>query len=223
MRIVDLDFMRPSETRKIVGPFSGLVSRQIPSCQRIAAPTNICGLEVPLAYAPDFYIPENIIGFTGVLNRNPTVYFLSKTHYGHITQVHDMRSNIGRDDIGSNRLYTFGNVSGQLEEKDPGAPMTHTSRSPMTLVSSGSIPPELTHAIMVHSERKAYTPHGPKERWNKDNIPRYYHPGQQPTDKQRADAADNCPTLDFWWTFTGAKHIPHESRLYEITQEIMGT
>jgi hypothetical protein len=30
-----------------------------------------------VAYAPEFYIPENIIGYTGVLNKNPTVYFLS--------------------------------------------------------------------------------------------------------------------------------------------------
>ena len=83
-----------------------------------------------MAYAPEFYIPENIIGYTGVLNKNPTVYFLSATHYGHITQVHDEWRNVGRETIRSNARYTFGNVGDNncLVESDPGAPMSHHSQ-----------------------------------------------------------------------------------------------
>lgn len=117
-------------------------------------------------YEPNFYIPENIIGYTGILQKNPTVYFLSKTQYGHITQVHEEWKNVGREVIYPNATYTFGNRDGvRLFERDAGRPMIHTSRSAMTLVDTGTPPPELTHAIMVHSERKAYhlAPGGQKE------------------------------------------------------------
>jgi len=51
-------------------------------------------------YRPDVYCSTNIIGYTGALHLNPTVYFLSETHYGHITQSHDSSWNIGREIVG---------------------------------------------------------------------------------------------------------------------------
>jgi hypothetical protein len=52
------------------------------------------------AYRPDFYTPENIIGYTGKLHEDPTVYFRNGREYGHITQQHDTADNIGRQLVG---------------------------------------------------------------------------------------------------------------------------
>ena len=54
-----------------------------------------------MAYRADFYIPENIIGYTGSLHKNPTVYFLTDDEFGHITQSHRRADNVGREAVGS--------------------------------------------------------------------------------------------------------------------------
>jgi hypothetical protein len=171
-------------------------------------------------YEPDFYIPENIIGYTGVLSKNPTVYFLSKTHYGHITQVHEDWTNVGREVICLNTQYAFGNRDGKrLFEKDTARAMVHTSRSAMTLIDAGTPPPELTHAIMVHSERKARELVNRKIEYDvsSENVARAKHPGQSPTDAER-EAVQDQPILGFWWTKTAPVQIPPGTRLYALSQ-----
>lgn len=169
-----------------------------------------------MAYAPEFYIPENVIGYTGVLNRNPTVYFLSATHYGHITQVHDEWLNVGRETVRSNALYTFGNVGDGncLVEKDRGAAMSHHSRSPMILVSGGALPPELTHAIMVHSEQKALRLRKSPV-VSKQNVSRRDHPGQQPTDDERSAVRE---LIIFQWERSKATGVPENTRLFALSR-----
>jgi len=56
-----------------------------------------------MAYEPTFYVIENIIGYTGELHKNPTVYFrCSEQHlHGHITQAHKYRDNVGRETVSS--------------------------------------------------------------------------------------------------------------------------
>lgn len=51
------------------------------------------------AYRPDFYTPENIIGFTGKLHESPTVYFRDGDEFGHITQAHQYDWNVGREPV----------------------------------------------------------------------------------------------------------------------------
>ncbi len=167
-----------------------------------------------MAYAPDFYIPENIIGYTGVLNKNPTVYFLSATHYGHITQVHDEWRNVGRETIASNARYIFGNVgdNGALVERDPGV-MSHTSRSPMILVSATTIPPELTHAIMVHAEQKALRL-GAAPVVTAANVSRGLYPGQQPTDEERGAVR---AMIVFRWERGKMTGVPENTRLFALS------
>ena len=63
--------------------------------------------------------------------------------------------------------------------------MSHHSRSPMILVSAGALPPELTHAIMVHSEQKALRL-GASPVITNDNLSRGHHPGQEPGFRQGA-------------------------------------
>jgi hypothetical protein len=170
-----------------------------------------------VAYAADFYTPENIIGYTGALNKNPTVYFLSATHYGHITQVHDVWRNVGRETIESNARYTFGNTGDNscLEEEDTGvSPMYHHSRSPMILVRAGAIPPELTHAIMVHTEKKALRL-GVPTRVTDENRARKRHPGQQPTDEERAAVPE---LIIFRWEQGRGTGIPENTRLFALSR-----
>ena len=168
-----------------------------------------------MAYAPDFYVPENIIGYTGVLNRNPTVYFLSATHYGHITQVHDEWRNVGRETIRPTDRYVFGNVgdNNALVEADYLASLSHESRSPMILVSKSSIPPELTHAIMVHSEQKALRG-AKKPVITRDNLARRFHAGQQPTAAERRAVPE---LIIFLWERGHGRGIPESARLYALT------
>ena len=70
-----------------------------------------------MSYRDDFYIPRNIIGYTGNINNNPTVYFQNGASYGHITQAHDIRQNIGREEVCQAQDYRiFNNVHGTAEE-----------------------------------------------------------------------------------------------------------
>lgn len=170
-------------------------------------------------YAPDFYVPDNIIGYTGVLQKNPTVYFMSKTHYGHITQVHEDWQNVGREAIYPLGQYGFANMvvegSIRLVEEDAARNMGHTSRSPITLMRTGPLPPELTHAIMVHAEKKAreLTSDGLKIKVGDANLARQAHPGQSPTDEERGNAADGQL---FIWT-PSRKAVPSGYRLSALT------
>ncbi|WP_172328023.1 hypothetical protein [Mangrovicoccus sp. HB161399] len=49
-----------------------------------------------MGYRDDFYIADNIVGYTGLPSASPSVYFRKGTTFGRITQVHDLRTNIGR-------------------------------------------------------------------------------------------------------------------------------
>ena len=54
------------------------------------------------AYEEDFYVKENIVGYTGDLKNKPTVYFQRREKdgsitFGHITQQHDDKTNEGRE------------------------------------------------------------------------------------------------------------------------------
>jgi len=171
-----------------------------------------------VAYAANFYIPDNTVGYTGVLSKNPTVYFLSATHYGHITQVHDVWENVGREEIRSNASYEFGNMTdtSSLVEKDSGNNMFHESRSPIILVGAGALPPELTHAIMVHSEQKALRL-GEEPQVTSQNVARGLHPGQQPTDTERSAAG---LLILFHWTRRKSIGVPPETRLHAISQRM---
>ena len=64
-----------------------------------------------MAFKDDFYTKENIIGFTGDLHNNPTVYFKTDDHVGRITQEHFREINIGRHDLYSTNGYRSGNFS----------------------------------------------------------------------------------------------------------------
>ena len=92
-----------------------------------------------MGYRDDFYVIENVIGFTGNIQDNPTVYFMSDKEAGHITQVHDNKKNIGRgmvlatDDYSMKNIYNSDKGIFQLVELI-GDKIIHPSRNPFVAV-----------------------------------------------------------------------------------------
>jgi hypothetical protein len=60
-----------------------------------------------MGYRDDFYVAPNIYGYTGDIERNPTVYFQTDDEHGRITQDHSRRGNIGRDVVKGNEGYSI--------------------------------------------------------------------------------------------------------------------
>ncbi len=78
-------------------------------------------------YRDDFYIVQNIIGYTGNITSNPTVYFKDGYSFGRITQDHPDRDNIGRNKVRVENDYKISNMNGKAEEYYGGT-VRHTSR-----------------------------------------------------------------------------------------------
>lgn len=51
------------------------------------------------AYRADFYARENIVGYTGQLYSQPTVYFRCGEEFGRITQQHENPLEVGREEV----------------------------------------------------------------------------------------------------------------------------
>lgn len=67
-----------------------------------------------MGYRDDFYIPQNIIGWTGDLSDAPTVYFRRVMHgdlfeFGRITQAHVYQNNVGRGRVRNSCGYQIEN------------------------------------------------------------------------------------------------------------------
>lgn len=88
-----------------------------------------------MAYGNDFYVKANIIGYTGDLNDNPTVYFQKGNRFGRITQDHPHANNIGRNRVREYTDYRISNVDGKAQEYYNGS-VRHTSRNSFIAVTS---------------------------------------------------------------------------------------
>ncbi|HUO23133.1 MAG TPA: hypothetical protein VMU59_11510 [Caulobacteraceae bacterium] len=91
-----------------------------------------------MGYRDDFYIVDNIIGYSGSLSDFPSVYFQTKGEFGHITQKHPSSQNVGRSIVQHAAGYKIENVmvKGQLKllESMNGA-VFHESRSTLKRVA----------------------------------------------------------------------------------------
>ncbi len=70
---------------------------------RFVVVKNFKNIEI-MAYGEELYNEKHVIGYTGELGQNPTFYFKrdlggGKISFGHITQHHRLKSNIGREEI----------------------------------------------------------------------------------------------------------------------------
>ncbi len=117
-----------------------------------------------MAYRDDFYIAANIVGYTGQLNNNPTVYFSKQLAdgilYGHITQHHNIADNIGREKLNSHPQYVIQNENhnGMRAVEKRGNNIFHYSRSlfvPMAGLNAGQ-QALLTQAIANFQDMKKY-------------------------------------------------------------------
>lgn len=107
-----------------------------------------------MAYRDDFYIAANIIGYTGDVNNNPTVYFRNGNDFGRITQAHNNPNNVGRNVVRTYADYQIANTGqgGVAQEFYNGA-VQHTSRNPFVPVSDG-VRATLAQAIVNFPDQK---------------------------------------------------------------------
>lgn len=112
-----------------------------------------------MPYEAGFYIAKNIVGYTGDLKNNPTVYFHNRktNQFGRITQDHDHADNIGRARVRIAADYSLrNNRSGTAEEFYNGS-VKHTSRNKFHKlgVFSGSTLKKLRLAIDAFPDAKS--------------------------------------------------------------------
>lgn len=109
-----------------------------------------------MSYEEEFYTPENIIGYTGDFQVNPTVYFKNGNKFGRITQTHADNDNIGRSLVREYTDYRIGNTapSGTAEEYYDGE-VQHVSRHPFVAAQEHSHGKTvLAASILAHTEAK---------------------------------------------------------------------
>lgn len=108
-----------------------------------------------MGYRDDFYKKENIIGHTGTIGENETVYFKKDEEFGHITQDHDFITNIGRETVDSADDYKIeNNKAGKAEEYANGE-VLHKSRNAFVPIEEDERD-TLAEAIARHQNEKAY-------------------------------------------------------------------
>ncbi|MEO0911745.1 MAG: hypothetical protein AAFY59_01960 [Pseudomonadota bacterium] len=120
-----------------------------------------------MGYRDDFYTVKNIIGHTGKIESNPTVYFLHKVadteiYYGHITQSHADGANVGREPVRQTTFYDAGNITvdGKLIYEETVDGFNHQSRSAFTDIRDLSEKQIAVLARAIHNvqEEKTYRP-----------------------------------------------------------------
>jgi hypothetical protein len=120
-----------------------------------------------MTYRDDFYIAPNMYGYTGDLHENPTVYFVTATEHGRITQYHPREANIGRDVVKTTTGYSIGNLpdaNGVLKcieyevcEEHAAFDTMHRSRGPLVLIGPTTSDGDralLSQSIWRHTELK---------------------------------------------------------------------
>ncbi len=100
-----------------------------------------------MGYRDDFYKVENVIGYTGQVQKKPSVYFFDGKEFGHITQYHYIHPNIGREGVTESKGYAIRNEGGASVEYNNGKKI-HTSRNPF--VEKKDIP-ETDLAVLYQS------------------------------------------------------------------------
>ncbi len=139
-----------------------------------------------MAYEDTFYVVENIIGYSGPLYDHPTVYFRdgsgvgqsrNGSRSGHITQLHEIKENIGREHVMDDAGYTIENVVCPWDTEPPnlkgtvtcyekwphyrnpdGSVADHISRTPIKFLDSRPnkhVLAVLSQAIYLFPDEKA--------------------------------------------------------------------
>jgi hypothetical protein len=110
-----------------------------------------------MGYEDGFYIRQYIYGYTGSITSNPTVYFRNGNTFGHITQAHGIKENVGRETKRVAQTYEIINVGDNAQEMVNGRNI-HTSRNQF-ISAAGLKPAELfllSLAISRFTEEKTF-------------------------------------------------------------------
>lgn len=113
-----------------------------------------------MGYRDDFYTVANIVGYTGELNRSPTVYFRHGNETGRITQYHRDIGNVGRNTVRDDPNYVGRNVryhDGSLRWRElwPAySNVPHTSRNALQAYNSPEELALLSVAIYLYPQLK---------------------------------------------------------------------
>ncbi len=124
----------------------------------------------------DLYHKDNIIGYTGDLTDNPTIYFkkehtnnkgiVDSVSFGHITQAHKYDFNLGREKVGKAKTYEIKNNGKKNDKGDITAQeyangvMFHPSRNKFNDVSKNkAMKEQLSNVLDNYMEvKKRYIP-----------------------------------------------------------------
>ena len=97
------------------------------------------------SYGSSFYKPENIIGHTGDITSNPTVYYQDGDRFGGITTAHDESNNVGKSVIREASDYSIKNKGGTAMEHYGGMDQ-HPSRNKFHPASTSEVQSQLSTA-----------------------------------------------------------------------------
>ncbi|MEZ5508556.1 MAG: hypothetical protein R3F47_01455 [Gammaproteobacteria bacterium] len=148
-----------------------------------------------MGYFDPLYRKDNIIGYTGTLNNNPTVYFVTECRdqtgalktqavngvnqilfwNGHITQAHNDPDNVGREQVSESYSYSIANVGpDKISGFDPKTLLPvqaqetyHQSEVPATGNGYYPTPDGFTD---VHVSRNPFIPVGPRDSATLDEL-----------------------------------------------------
>lgn len=107
--------------------------------------------DLVMGYRDDFYIAENIIGYTGTATLHPTVYFKYQYLFGHITQNHRNPQNIGRTVVYWATDYCAMNYSKEITD-----PAILEKLTPRTTENGRMF--EFYHGEVRHKSRDQFIP-----------------------------------------------------------------
>lgn len=92
-----------------------------------------------MAYQDAFYVEGNIIGYTGTLGQDETVYFRNGNTFGRITQDHPNADNIGRNEVRTYADYVIDNSGpGGVAQEFYNGRVRHKSRNAFVAVNDGN-------------------------------------------------------------------------------------
>ncbi|MCW7554055.1 hypothetical protein NX722_15805 [Endozoicomonas gorgoniicola] len=129
-----------------------------------------------MGYCDDFYLARNIIGYTGLIDHQPTVYFKNAQYHGRITQFHRREYLVGRFYLYTNEGHQLLNYSPDLENHDllaPQLPSNTRERGNMFEIQFGRC---------CHVSRNPFTPIPPLDTSFRSRLPSCFGGGMpEPT------------------------------------------
>ncbi|GAA4277180.1 hypothetical protein [Aquimarina mytili] len=190
-----------------------------------------------MIYNPELYKKENIIGWTGDIQNNPTVYFMDdstgdvkKINAGHITQSHSFSGNVGREKAITGK-YSIENTGPKNEQGENVSQevldgnVIHQSRSPFKPVQNEEQREQLAQALNNHPKvKKMYVESyilGELEDLQNEQVPQEQIEAnlkEQIREIQLQEVKDICQSVDTWAKENNATQLERDRALLKELQ-----